>query len=107
VAKNLGVTGDQDTVVVTRANPTNVVFFNESDEERRLVLDMGTRPELDADGNEIADSEVPNQYCTALVEDGGSQFLSFTIPVASSASAADYAFIVPGVDGARIEVEVP
>ena len=107
VAKNLGVTGDQDTVVVTRANPTNVVFYNESDEERRLVLDLGTRPELDADGNEIADSEVPNQYCTALVEDGGSQFLTFTIPVASSVAAADYAFIVPGVDGARIEVEVP
>ena len=80
VAKNLGVTGDQDTVVVTRANPTNVVFHNESDEERRLVLDLGTRPELDADGNEIPDTEVPDQHCTALVEEGGSQFLTFYDP---------------------------
>ena len=27
-----------------RSNPTNVLFRNESDEERRLVLDLGTRP---------------------------------------------------------------
>ena len=107
VAKNLGVTGDQDTVVVTRSNPTNVVFYNESSEERRLVLDLGTRPELDAEGNEIPDTEVPDQRCTALVEEGGSQFLTFGIAVASSSAASDYAFIVPGVEGARIEVEVP
>ena len=43
VAHNLGVTGTIDKVVVTRANPTNVLFRNESAEERRLVLDMGTR----------------------------------------------------------------
>ncbi|MET0578965.1 MAG: hypothetical protein ABW122_09920 [Ilumatobacteraceae bacterium] len=107
VAKNLGVTGDQDTVVVTRANPTNVVFYNESDEERRLVLDLGVRPELDAAGEEIPDTEVPDQRCTALVEEGGSQFLTFSIPVASNVAVSDYAFVVPGVDGARVEVEVP
>ena len=44
VAHNLGVTGDQELVVVTRSNPTNVLFINESNEERRLVLDLGTRP---------------------------------------------------------------
>ena len=107
VAKNLGVTGDQDRIIVTRANPTNVVFHNNSSEERRLVLDLGTRPELDEAGNEIPGSEVPNQHCTALVENGGSQFLSFSIPVASSFAAATYEFVVPGVDGARVEVVVP
>ena len=50
---NLGVTGDQDAVIVTRANPTNVIFRNESGEERRLVLDLGTRPERRrADGDD-------------------------------------------------------
>ena len=62
IAKNLGVTGDQDTVVVTRSNPTNVLFRNESSEERRLVLDLGTRPEIDEEGEEIADTEMPNQH---------------------------------------------
>lgn len=106
VAKNLGVTGDQDTVVVTRASPTNVLFRNESSEERRLVLDLGTRPELDADGEEIVDRQVPDQRCTALVEEGGTQLLSFSILTASSVADTPYAFTVPGVDTARVEVMV-
>ena len=109
VAKNLGVTGDQDTIVVTRANPTNVVFYNESDEERRLVLDLGTRPELDADGQRRSPTrEVPNQYCTAARRGWRQPVPLVHHPRRQLVAAdADYAFVVPGVDGARVEVEVP
>ena len=107
VAKNADVTGEQDTFVVTRANPTNIRFVNDSSEERRLVLDLGTKPALDADGNAIEGSKVPNQICTALVEDGGSQFLTFAIPVASEFAEQPYRFVVPGVEGAEVAVEVP
>ena len=107
VAHNLGVTGDQDFVVVTRSNPTNVRFHNESSEERRLVLDLGTRPELDEEGEEIADTEMPHQQCTQLVEEGGSQLMTFTIPTPSSVADSPYSFFVPGVESARLEVVVP
>ena len=71
------------------------------------MLDLGTRPELDEDGEEIPDSEMPNQRCTPLVEEGGSQLLTFSIPTPSSVADSPYSFIVPGVDGARLEVVVP
>ncbi len=106
VAKNLGVTGDQDTVVVTRANPTNVRFINQSGEKRRLTLDLGTKPEVDAEGQPIEDTAVPNQVCTALVDDGGSQFLTFSVPTASAFAEQPYRFVVPGAEGAEVEVEV-
>ena len=107
VAKNADVTGVQERFVVTRANPTNIRFVNDSSEDRRLVLDLGTKPALDADGNAIEDTRVPNQICTALVEDGGSQFLTFSIPVASAYADQPYRFVVPGVEGAEVAVEVP
>lgn len=107
VAHNLGVTGDQDTVVVTRANTTNVLFINDTDEPRRLVLDLGTRPETDSTGATIPDSEVPNQKCTQLVDEGGSQLLTFSIPTPTWAAASPYRLVVPGVEGAEIEVVVP
>ena len=107
VAKNAYVTGEQSRFVVTRANPTNIRFINDSSEDRRLVLDLGTKPALDADGNAIEGTRVPNQMCTALVEDGGSQFLTFSIPVASAYAEQPYRFVVPGVEGAEVAVEVP
>jgi hypothetical protein len=107
VAKNLGVTGDQDTVVVTRANPTNVLFHNESPEERRLVLDLGTRPEVDAAGDTIPDTEVPNHFCTSLTKEAGSQLLTFSIVTPSEVASSPYRFVVPGVDEAELDVVVP
>ena len=74
MAHNEGIDGDQTMVIVTRNTPTNVLFENQSDEERRLVLDLGTRAEVDeATGDTVPDAEVPHQVCTTLVEDGGSQ----------------------------------
>ena len=107
LADKASIAGEQGTFVVTRANPTNIRFVNDSSEDRRLVLDLGSKPALDADGNAIEGTRVPNQICTALVEDGGSQFLSFSIPVASEYSDQPYRFMVPGVEGAEVAVEVP
>jgi hypothetical protein len=108
VAQNEGIDGDQTMVIVTRNSPTNVLFHNESDEPRRLVLDLGTRSEIDPEtGDTVPDSAVPNQVCTTLVEDGGSQFLTVTIAEPSVTAESPYRFVVPGVDGAEVEVIVP
>jgi hypothetical protein len=108
MAKALGVTEEQSTLTVTRANPTNVIFRNESSEPRRLVLDLGTRPVVDeATGDTVPDETVPNQKCTQLADDGGSQLMTFSITVPSWAADAPYAFTVPGVDTAKVEVVVP
>ena len=85
-----------------RANPTNVLFVNESDEERRLVLDYKVRAENE-DGDLVA---VATQECTALVEEGGSQLMTFSIDLPSEAYGP-FQFFVPGVDDQAIEVVVP
>jgi hypothetical protein len=108
VARNEGLEGDQSTVIVTRNSPTNVLFENQSDEARRLVLDLGTKAEVDeATGDTVPDTAVPNQVCTSLVDDGGSQFLTFSISQPSSTAESPHRFVVPGVDGAELEVVVP
>ncbi|MGH9270488.1 MAG: hypothetical protein ACRDZ2_04380, partial [Ilumatobacteraceae bacterium] len=107
IADNAGVTGAGDAFVVTRANPTNVLFVNNSAEDRRLFLDLGTRPEVDETGAVIEDTAVPWQFCTALVEDGGRQLMTFSIPTASAYAAQPYRFLVPGVVGAEVAVVVP
>jgi hypothetical protein len=109
-AENLDVAGDADAgvVIVTRANPTNVLFRNESSEERRLVLDLGTRAEVDEEtGDTLPDTEVPAQLCTQLVEEGGTQLLTFSIDTSSTYAETPYRFFVPGVEGAEVEVLVP
>jgi hypothetical protein len=108
VAHSEGVDVPRTTLDVVRNTPTNVLFHNESDAERRLVLDLGTRPEVDeATGETVPDAVVPNQICTALADEGGSQFLTFSIAQPSLGAEIPYRFVVPGVDGAEIEVIVP
>jgi hypothetical protein len=107
-AQALGITDPQSTLTITRANPTNVIFHNESGEPRRLVLDLGTRPAVDEEtGDTVPDETVPNQQCTQLADEDGSQLMTFSIPVPSWAAEQPYAFVVPGVDTARVEVIVP
>jgi hypothetical protein len=107
-ARTIGVSGEQTSLTVTRANTTNVMFINESGETRRLVLDLGTQPEVDeTTGDTIPDKTIPNQRCTQLVESGGKQLMTFSIPVASWAASQPYAFVVPGVETAKIPVSVP
>jgi hypothetical protein len=107
-ARPLGIAGEQSTLTVTRSNPTNIIFHNDSREPRRLVLDLGTRPVVDeATGDTVPDETEPNQKCTQLADDGGSQLLTFSIPVPSWAAEQPYAFVVPGVETAKVEVSVP
>lgn len=108
VADPHGISGDQTSLTVVRANVTNIRFLNETEEERRLVLNLGERPAVDEATEEtIPDETVPVQVCTALVEEGGSQLMTFTIAEASAAAEDPYTFTVPGVDGQAIEVVVP
>ena len=72
------------------------------------MLNLGERAAVDEATEETIPGEtVPVQHCTALVEEGGSQFMTFTIPVSSSVADGPYTFTVPGVDGQAIEVIVP
>jgi hypothetical protein len=107
VARGLGLE-ESTRLFVPRSNVTNVRFRNESEEERRLVLNLGERAAVDEATEEtIPDETVPVQHCTALVEEGGSQFMTFTIARSSSTADSPYTFTVPGVDGQAIEVIVP
>ena len=107
-AKSLGIAEPLTTLTITRANATNVIFHNDSGEPRRLVLDLGTKPAVDEEtGDTVPDETVPNQKCTQLADDGGSQLMTFSITVPSWAAEQPYAFVVPGVDTAHVEVVVP
>lgn len=98
---------NEDQVTVGRGNASNVIFRNHSDEPRRLVLTTGTRQAVEEDGEEIEGETVPDQRCTALADDGGSQLLSFRIDKGSANADEPFQFSVPGVPDAAIEVVVP
>ncbi len=92
------------SLTLPRSNPSNIIFRNESDHERRLSLDLGTEFVEGEDGEE---EEIPYQSCTTLVEEDGEQLLTVTIPVPSSAVPGGFHFFVPGVDGTELVVVVP
>jgi len=92
-----------DGITLPRSNPNNIVFRNESAEERRLSVSLGTR-ESEEEG---AEEEVPNYACTALVEDGGAQNITLIVAVPSAAFEDGYSFFVPGVESARLNLFVP
>lgn len=114
-----------------RSNPNNIVFRNDSGEERRLSVDLGmlTEDELaeiaaaeSEEGHEEGDGEEGDgeegghdepfdrrQVCTTLVEDGGAQLMTLIIGVPSIEFADDdeaYRFFVPGTD-AELGLVVP
>ena len=90
-----------DALTLPRSNPNNVIFINDSDEERRLSVDL-TVPPVDA-----AEDEGPLLKCTTLVEPGGRQNITLTIGAPSFAAPDGYFFFVPGVESARLELIVP
>ena len=92
-------------LTLPRSTPTNIIFRNESDHERRLSLDLGTEF-VEGEGGE-EEEEIPFQTCTTLVEEDGEQLLTFSIPVPSEAVPGGYHFFVPGVESAVLEVVVP
>jgi hypothetical protein len=93
--------GADERITLPRSNPNNVIFINDSDEERRLSVDLTVPPAA------AAEDEGPLLKCTALVEPGGRQNITLTIGAPSFAAPDGYFFFVPGVESARLELIVP
>ena len=100
----VGPVGPGSSLTLPRSNPNNVIFVNDSDEERRLSVDLTVPP---AAGAEDAEGEGPLLKCTALVEPGGRQNITLVIAAPSLAAPDGYFFFVPGVESARMELIVP
>jgi hypothetical protein len=105
-------------MVIPRSNATNVIFRNESDEHRRLSLDLGTETVEIEEGGEILEVEARHQLCTTLLEPGGAQLMTVVASLPSFAvdgienpngppGEDGYWFYVPGVDTAKLELIVP
>jgi hypothetical protein len=84
------------SVTLPRSNPNNVLFRNQSDHERRLVIDIGPSGDMDS-----------KTLCTALVEPGAVQLLTVMFDKPSFAVEGGHQFTVPGVETAVLEVVVP
>ncbi len=89
------------SLTLPRSNPNNVIFINDSDEERRLSVDLTVPPVA------AAEDTGPLLKCTALVEPGGRQNITLIIGAPSLAAPDGYSFFVPGVESARLELIVP
>lgn len=101
----IGVEGFQTTLQLPRSNPSPIVFRNLSDEHVRLTANQGAfETGTIVNGNPTLDKPV---ICTALVDPDGRQFLTLVYPKASLNSLEPYTLVVPGVEGASIEVVVP
>ena len=90
-----------DALTLPRSNPNNVIFVNDSDEDRRLSVDLTVPPAA------AAQDEGPLLKCTTLVEPGGRQNITLTIGAPSYAAPDGYFFFVPGVESARLDLIVP
>jgi hypothetical protein len=71
--KVVGPLESEDALTLPRSNPNNVIFINDSDEHRRLSVDL-TVPPADA-----VEDEGPLLKCTTLVDPGGRQNITLTI----------------------------
>lgn len=88
-------------VTVPRSTSVHVMFHNESNEDRRLTVHLGTFKAADGtEGSEDAD-------CTTSIVKGGSSFLTFKITRLQAASSTPYRLTVPGVEGQEIKLLVP
>jgi hypothetical protein len=93
-----------DAITLPRSNPNNVIFQNNTGEPRRLSISLGTRvsEELGSEGEEL-----PFYLCTALVDEGGAQNITFSVALPSITAPDGYFFFVPGVESARLNLSVP
>ena len=103
-AEATGYPGAQSAISIQRSNPSTILFINESNEARRMVLSYGKIVEDLGDGVE---KESALEACTSKVEKGGQQAVTVVIPKPSSASDEPFTITVPGVEGAKIDVFVP
>lgn len=95
-----GFDGGFDSLTLPRANPNNILFHNEADEDARLVFEL--QPQVDDDGVPLG----PERVCTSLVKPGGSQFMTVIPTRPSFAVDEPFAFTVAGSD-ASLRVVVP
>lgn len=92
-----GFDHSQSALQMPRSNPNNILFVNDSDEARRLVIDLGG---LDGEDGRVV--------CTQLAEPGGVQFLTLIFDNPTFAVGDDaHRFTVPGVDTAVLDVVIP
>lgn len=115
-----------EALVLPRSSPLNIVFRNDSDDDRRLTYDFRALTEDELAEAEAAKEEESHgagdeshgaserlQQCTTLVESGGAQLLTLVIPepsISSSNDAEAFRFFVPDAEGkaiADLEVMVP
>jgi hypothetical protein len=91
-----GFTQSATRLTLPRSNANNVLFRNQSDHERRLVIHIGPSGDMES-----------KTLCTALVEPGAVQLLTVLFDKPSFAVEGGHQFRVPGVDTAVLEVVVP
>ncbi|MFT4656551.1 MAG: hypothetical protein ACI8V4_000716 [Ilumatobacter sp.] len=106
-----------DAITLIRSNPSNVIFRNESNEEARLTLDLGTETFEVEEGEETIGIEARNQVCTTLIEPGAAQIFTLEVDQPSFAFADvenpngdggdGFYFFVPGIEAATLQVIVP
>ncbi len=104
IAEVAGYEGLQSEVYIQRANPSTILFVNDTDEARRMVVSYGKVVE-DLGGG--VEKEIPLQSCTSKVEKGGQQSVTVLAPRPSFASDEPFTITVPGVETARLTVVVP
>jgi len=102
-ATELGLPGDRTVVTLGRSTPSNIMFRNFDDPERRFTVRMGAFTTTE---NGVTTTTKP-QDCTQLVENGGEQMLTVEFPKPSFVSEEPYQIVVPGVEGQQIEIVVP
>ena len=120
------IVSGSDVMDLPRSNPNNIIFRNDSDEERRLTVDLGFAPEEEGEEDEagghggeegvttLKGKSVPKSdrllQCTTLIEPGAAQLLTLKIDVPSIdpaiVDAGGYRFYVPGTD-AELGLYVP
>jgi hypothetical protein len=104
IAEVNGYDEPQAELYIQRANPSTILFVNDTDEARRMVVSYGKVVE-DLGGG--VEKETLLQACTSKVEKGGQQSVTVRIPQPSFASDEPFSITVPGVSSARLNVVVP
>ena len=92
----ISISGARHEITVPRTAHLGVIFHNESGEAERLTGRFGSFP-----------NEPEAVSCTTAVHPGKSAYLGFKIAKTNAASSTPLEFIVPGVDGASIQIVVP
>ena len=104
-AHQIGRSGDLDTITLSRATPSNILFKNLDSADVRLVAHLGEFAS-DVNGTKVVEKPLT---CTTLVERDGSQLLNLRVSRSSVAlpDGVHYTLEVPGLQSSPIIIEVP